>query len=304
MYDCNLARYLSNSIHTCISNACISAGIYKPALGACKLLAKFVGISTGSAGKAIQLCKTDEEKVIGRPKKEISRQEYNLNRYLYSKRTVQRHVTRMNFKFGKGKKLNIFHDTEANIQFRKKYLEKRIGNLNPNNIPIIPEVFLDESYVHLDHHSKQTWFEPRMDMRESRHKRRKTLSYHCELQPIERMGRKPHSWFSQNPAFAGTDHTALRFGWNKAADQCKLIQKVNYMVLKFEQKMIEYYEFEFCHELMPWTLLTYPFRRLDLKKFREEYRKMAEENKWTLECTNRKVEDVLFIYGITLSEEQ
>ncbi|KAI9264069.1 hypothetical protein BDA99DRAFT_47812 [Phascolomyces articulosus] len=149
----------------------ILAERYKLALGARELLAKFVGISTRSAGKAIQLCKTDEEKVIasqlGRPKKEISRQEYNLNGYSYSKRTVQRHLTKINFKFGKGNKLNILHDSPANIQLRKTYLDKRIGNLNANNMPITPEVFLDESYMHLDHHSKQTWFEPGMDMRES-----------------------------------------------------------------------------------------------------------------------------------------
>ncbi|KAI9274428.1 hypothetical protein BDA99DRAFT_555861 [Phascolomyces articulosus] len=102
----------------------IPAGRYKSTLGACELLAKFEGISTGSAGKAIQLCKTDEEKVItsqlGRPKKEFSRQEYNLvrkyigernakgiptyskqltdflqkNGYSYSKRTVQSHLTK------------------------------------------------------------------------------------------------------------------------------------------------------------------------------------------------------------------
>ncbi|KAI9245874.1 hypothetical protein BDA99DRAFT_543522 [Phascolomyces articulosus] len=151
----------------------ISAGRYKPALGARELFAKFAGISTGSAGKAIRICKADEKKVIssklGRPKKEILRQEYNLvreyigernakdivptylkyNRYSYSKCTVQRYLTKMNFKFGKGNKLNIMHDTPANI-----------GNLNANNMSIIPEVFLDES---------------------------NTPPYHCELQPIERV---------------------------------------------------------------------------------------------------------------------
>ncbi|KAI9245246.1 hypothetical protein BDA99DRAFT_290330 [Phascolomyces articulosus] len=35
--------------------------------------------------------------------------------------------------------------------------------------------------------------------------------------------------------------------------------------------------------------------KLDLKKFKEEYDKMIDENKWTLSCSGRKVEDVLYI---------
>ncbi|KAI9258768.1 hypothetical protein BDA99DRAFT_561160 [Phascolomyces articulosus] len=74
-----------------------------PALGSRELLSKFADISTGSAGNAIQLCKTDEEKVIasklGRPKKEISRQEYNLVREYIGERNANgtpiysKHVT-------------------------------------------------------------------------------------------------------------------------------------------------------------------------------------------------------------------
>ncbi|KAI9245866.1 hypothetical protein BDA99DRAFT_527657 [Phascolomyces articulosus] len=130
---------------------------YKPALGAHELFAKFAGISTGSAGKAIQICKTDEKKVIssklGWPKKEILRQEYNLVREYISERNAKDIIPAY----------SKYQISNSN----KKYLEKRIGNLNDYNMSIIPEVFLDESFVHLDHHSKQTWFETGMDMRES-----------------------------------------------------------------------------------------------------------------------------------------
>ena len=72
----------------------------------------------------------------------------------------------MKFKYGVGNKLNILHDSPANIEYRKKYLQGRLSNLNANGLPINTEVFLDESYVHLDHHSKKTWFEPGTAMRE------------------------------------------------------------------------------------------------------------------------------------------
>jgi hypothetical protein len=80
--------------------------------------------------------------------------------YVRSEHTIKRDLNLMGFVYGKGHRINILHDTAANIQYRKKYLDKRLSNLNANGLPIKPEVFLDESYCHLDHHSKQTWFEP------------------------------------------------------------------------------------------------------------------------------------------------
>lgn len=70
--------------------------------------------------------------------------------------TIRRNLKLMEFKYGKGNRLNILHDTSANVQYRKTYLNKRVSSLNTRGFPIRPEVFLDESYCHLDHHSKKT----------------------------------------------------------------------------------------------------------------------------------------------------
>ena len=175
----------------------IAAGRYTPALGARNLLAKFTGVSTGTARTVIQLYSNDKDKektsALGRPKKTFSQEHYRVIRdfvgtrnanaeptfakHVYehlqgteyaanSIRTIQRDLRAMKFKYGVGNKLNILHDSPANIEYRKKYLQGRLSNLNANGLPINTEVFLDESYVHLDHHSKKTWFEPGTAMRE------------------------------------------------------------------------------------------------------------------------------------------
>src|SRR4051812_318225 len=59
--------------------------------------------------------------------------------------------------YGKGNRRNILHDSQNNIDYRNLYLERRFNNLNSKRLPIAAEVFLDESYCHLDHHAQCTW---------------------------------------------------------------------------------------------------------------------------------------------------
>lgn len=74
-----------------------------------------------------------------------------------SVRTLRRYLRLLGYHYGKGNRRNIFHDAQGTIDYRNVYLEKRLRNLNSNELPIFPEVFLDESYCHLDHHARNTW---------------------------------------------------------------------------------------------------------------------------------------------------
>src|SRR5262245_9836995 len=56
----------------------------------------------------------------------------------------------LGFYYSRGEHRNILHEVPANVAFREHYLCKRFDNLQGNNnVPIKPEVFLDESYCHL-----------------------------------------------------------------------------------------------------------------------------------------------------------
>lgn len=63
----------------------------------------------------------------------------------------------MGFYYGHGNHQNILHNSQAVLNYRALYLEWHIVNLNANDLPKYPEIFLDESYCHLDHHSRMTW---------------------------------------------------------------------------------------------------------------------------------------------------
>ena len=55
---------------------------------------------------------------------------------------------------------NILHDSLEVVAYRHTYIERRLDNLNSNGLSKRTEIFLDESYCHLDHHAKKTWFVP------------------------------------------------------------------------------------------------------------------------------------------------
>ena len=43
---------------------------------------------------------------------------------------------------------------------RQPYLENRLQNLDENDMPRVPEVWLDESFCHIHHRQSQTWVKP------------------------------------------------------------------------------------------------------------------------------------------------
>jgi hypothetical protein len=91
-------------------------------------------------------------------------QEHGVN---ISKRTVNRRMNEICY-WGTGVRRNINHDSVKNVEYRHKYLERRLANLTAQYtndgkqrwIPKYPEVFLDESYRRLDRTAPARWIVP------------------------------------------------------------------------------------------------------------------------------------------------
>jgi transposase len=160
------------------------------ALNSRRLLALVTGVGENAAQEAIRLDRQNELPSsvarLGRPRKKLHPEyaaavrslvlqgnrsgtpvttsllrETLLQEYQFSisPATLRRDLHRLGYHFGRGNRHNVLHDSQANVDYRNLYVERRLANLNSNGRPIIPEVFLDESYCHLDHHARKTWVE-------------------------------------------------------------------------------------------------------------------------------------------------
>ncbi|KAF9537219.1 hypothetical protein EC957_008611, partial [Mortierella hygrophila] len=86
-------------------------------------------------------------------------------------------MTELGCYWGAGTRVNKNHDSEANVKYRHKYLKRRLENLKAELtknkdeiwIPKHPEVFLDESYCHLDHTAPSRWVIPGSTISEPGH---------------------------------------------------------------------------------------------------------------------------------------
>jgi transposase len=163
-----------------------------------EVLQKMCGISHYAAQKAIEYRKkpseASERQPVGRPRRLLDPEysstveEIILNNNKAGKintvmRTLKvlkesqyikvsysallRDIHQLGFKYQKGIRRNILHDAPTNIMYRQVYLNNRLANLNGVDNPIMPEVFLDESYCHVDHSAKCTWVKPRGYVNES-----------------------------------------------------------------------------------------------------------------------------------------
>lgn len=86
----------------------------------------------------------------------------SLSEGIGSERTLHRLLQRSGFYFGKGKKSNALVETEAIQSLRAKYLREKLSNRDANGLPIVPELFLDESYCHKNHTKPSTWIDSSM----------------------------------------------------------------------------------------------------------------------------------------------
>lgn len=77
--------------------------------------------------------------------------------------TIRRNLHEMGVNFGGGNRRHHLYNTPGNIKYRIRYAKRRLQNiarLNVSPSPQVPEVFLDESYCHIGHNSKRTWYRP------------------------------------------------------------------------------------------------------------------------------------------------
>jgi hypothetical protein len=77
-----------------------------------------------------------------------------------SQASIKSDLQKLGLHWGKGIRQNILHDSKQNVAFRLKYLKRRLDNLQIIDGQVVPkasEVFLDESYCHLDHAAAKRW---------------------------------------------------------------------------------------------------------------------------------------------------
>ncbi|RLN59917.1 hypothetical protein BBJ28_00016612 [Nothophytophthora sp. Chile5] len=72
-------------------------------------------------------------------------------------RSMRRLLRRMVFFHIRGKHRNYLAERENNVSFRATYLQKKIDNRDENSNPVRPEVYLDESYVNVNHPIELVW---------------------------------------------------------------------------------------------------------------------------------------------------
>ncbi|KAG9062142.1 hypothetical protein KI688_006474 [Linnemannia hyalina] len=86
-----------------------------------------------------------------------------------SVRTINRTLHDLGCYWGTGTRRHLNHDSKANVKYRHEYLRRRLANLSSRFtrdyqgqelILRYPEVFLDESYCHLDHTNPCRWVIP------------------------------------------------------------------------------------------------------------------------------------------------
>jgi hypothetical protein len=72
-------------------------------------------------------------------------------------RTMRVVLSRMKFRFVKGKKRNYLAETLGTVAYRANYVQGKRTNRDNHNNPTIPEVYLDESYCNMHHTTGRTW---------------------------------------------------------------------------------------------------------------------------------------------------
>ncbi|CAB4394660.1 unnamed protein product [Rhizophagus irregularis] len=123
-----------------------------------KHIAEILGVAEGTVGSVVSdwYNRSDDtftpHKVLGRPK---FQPDENVSELLHTK------ILDANKKaeqLSTGERRNILHELPNNVAYRCHYLRFHFANLEgKNDVPCCPEVFLDESYYHLHHTSRNTW---------------------------------------------------------------------------------------------------------------------------------------------------
>lgn len=72
--------------------------------------------------------------------------------------TLGRTLRRIGFTYGKSRRKSALKERDDVLIARRAYLRAKIANRDPHGGTIRPEVFLDESYVNVNHSPERTWY--------------------------------------------------------------------------------------------------------------------------------------------------
>jgi len=72
--------------------------------------------------------------------------------------TLGRTLGRMGFVFGKSRRKSALRERDDVLIARRAYLRTKLANRDAQGGTIRPEVYLDESYVNVNHSSERTWY--------------------------------------------------------------------------------------------------------------------------------------------------
>lgn len=72
--------------------------------------------------------------------------------------TLSRTLRRMGFVYGKSRRKSALKERDDVLVARRAYLRTKIANRDPHGGTIRAEVYLDESYVNVNHSSERTWY--------------------------------------------------------------------------------------------------------------------------------------------------
>ena len=76
-----------------------------------------------------------------------------------SERTLNRLLHRAGFVFARGSRRSVLVESSYVKAFRARCISAKLANRGGNKLPILPEVFLDESYCHENHAKQFTWLD-------------------------------------------------------------------------------------------------------------------------------------------------
>jgi transposase len=75
-------------------------------------------------------------------------------------KTLWRTLKRMGFEYGRSQRRSVLKERDYVIIARREYLRKKLGNRSPTTPgrTIRPEVYVDESYINVNHSVENTWY--------------------------------------------------------------------------------------------------------------------------------------------------
>ncbi|KAI8365039.1 hypothetical protein EDC96DRAFT_593506 [Choanephora cucurbitarum] len=124
----------------------------------CERLAKLLNNTERATQKAIpvkDIVENNNKEGRQNTVKSIGNRLHEIRGFGISKASLLKDLHSIGLKYKTGDRKNIMHDSINNIAYRHMYVCNRLENINGRDQLIRPEVFLNESYCHVNHHAKK-----------------------------------------------------------------------------------------------------------------------------------------------------